>query len=136
MRHSRFPYNPAFRSLLALIALAALATTSRADEGMWLYNHPPRELILKKYGFELTAPWLEHLQKSSVRFGAGGSAEFVSEDGLVLSNHHVGARAVQRLSTGEHNYIRDGFYARTRAGHRQLAVSTLPIGRSDSKQNK
>src|SRR5215472_7639232 len=82
---------------------------------MWLYNHPPRELIVKKYGFELTGPWLEHLQKASVRFGAGGSAEFVSEDGLVLSNHHVGARAVQRLSTGEHNYIRDGFYARTRA---------------------
>src|SRR5262249_52665871 len=51
----------------------------------------------------------------SVRFGTGGSAEFVSEEGLVLSNHHVGARAVQRLSTGEHNYIRDGFYARTRA---------------------
>jgi hypothetical protein len=101
--------------MLVFFALLALLSQARADEGMWLYNHPPRELILKKYGFELTGTWLEHLQKASVRFGAGGSAEFVSEDGLVLSNHHVGARAVQRLSTGEHNYIRDGFCARTRA---------------------
>lgn len=91
------------------------ATVSRADEGMWLYNRPPRELVRERYGFELTAPWLEHLQKSSVRFGNGGSAEFVSEDGLVLSNHHVGSGAIQRLSTPEHNYMRDGFYARTLA---------------------
>jgi len=81
---------------------------------MWLYNDPPRELIRQKYGFELTDGWLEHLQKSSVRFG-GASAEFVSEDGLVLSNHHVGSGAIQRLSTPEHNYIRGGFYARARA---------------------
>jgi hypothetical protein len=87
--------------------------TADADEGMWLYNAPPRELISKKYKFELTDGWLEHLQKASVRFG-GASAEFVSEDGLVLSNHHVGSGAIQRLSTSEHNYIRDGFYARTR----------------------
>ncbi len=49
-----------------------------------------------------------------MRFG-GASAEFVSEDGLILSNHHVGSGALQRLSTREHNYLRDGFYARTRA---------------------
>jgi hypothetical protein len=90
-------------------------TLAQADEGMWLYNHPPRKLLLEKYGFQLQDPWLQHLQKSSVRFGRGGSAEFVSEDGLVLSNHHVGSGALQRLSTQEHNHLRDGFYARTRA---------------------
>ena len=95
------------------VGLLLLPALARADEGMWLYNHPPRELLLKKYGFELTDAWLEHLQLSSVRPGA--SAEFVSQDGLVLSNHHVGSRAIQRLSTREHNYMRDGFYARTRA---------------------
>jgi hypothetical protein len=94
------------------VGLVLLPILARADEGMWLYNHPPRELVLKKYGFELTDSWLEHLQKSSVRPGA--SAEFVSPEGLVLSNHHVGSRALQRLSTREHNYMRDGFYARTR----------------------
>lgn len=81
---------------------------------MWLYNQPPRELVRQRYGFTLSDAWLEHLQKASVRFG-GASAEFVSEDGLVLSNHHVGSGALQRLSSLEHNYLRDGFYARTRA---------------------
>jgi len=94
---------------------------------MWLYNHPPREAIREKYGFELTDAWLKHLQLSSVRFG-GASGEFVSEEGLILSNHHVGARALQRLSTPEHNYLRDGFYARTRAEEQPcpgLEVSVL-----------
>ncbi|HWH71879.1 MAG TPA: S46 family peptidase, partial [Candidatus Sulfotelmatobacter sp.] len=58
--------------------------------------------------------WLEHLQRCSIRFN-GGSGEFVSEDGLVLSNHHVGSGSLQRLSTREHNFLREGFYARTRA---------------------
>jgi hypothetical protein len=104
-----------FRFLLAFMALTLVLHVAVADEGMWLYNHPPAKQVLERYGFSLTPPWLDHLQKASVRFGAGGSAEFVSEEGLVLSNHHVGARAVQRLSSPQHNYIRDGFYARTRA---------------------
>jgi len=76
--------------LKAMLSSALLLAGLRApaDEGMWLYNHPPRELIRERYGFELTDAWLDHLQKASVRFG-GASAEFVSEDGLVLSNHHV-----------------------------------------------
>lgn len=86
-----------------------------ADEGMWLYNHPPRQLLREKYQFDPSDAWLEHLQKASVRFGNGGSAEFVSEDGLVLSNQHVASRTLQRLSTPEHNLTRDGFYARTPA---------------------
>jgi hypothetical protein len=102
-------------SINALVSLSCLAwTLVSADEGMWLYNRPPRELLRQKYQFEPTENWLEHLQKSSVRFG-GASGEFVSEDGLVLSNQHVGSRAIHRLSTREHNYTRDGFYARTRA---------------------
>ena len=87
----------------------------RSDEGMWLYNDPPREQVRAKYGFEMTDVWLEHLQKSSVRFNSGGSGSFVSEDGLVLSNHHVGADALQKVSSAQKNYLRDGFYARSQA---------------------
>jgi hypothetical protein len=97
-----------------------------ADEGMWLYNHPPRQLIHDKYGFDLTDDWLANLQLASVHFG-GGSGEFVSEEGLVLSNHHVGSRALQRLSTREHNYLRDGFYARTRAEEKPCAGLELRV---------
>ena len=53
--------------------LAPLAAAARADEGMWLFNSPPREQLAERYGFELDDAWLEHLQKSAVRFNTGGS---------------------------------------------------------------
>src|SRR5678815_3097028 len=97
--------------------LAAILTTSviHSDEGMWLFNDPPRKILKEQYGFEPTDQWLEHVQKSSVRFNSGGSGSFVSEEGLVLSNHHVGADCLQKLGSAEKNYLRDGFHARTRA---------------------
>src|SRR5438445_5396157 len=98
--------------VLAAVFLAPLC--GRADEGMWLFNNPPRKHLKEKYGFEPTAKWLEHVQKSSVRFNSGGSGSFVSADGLVMTNHHVGADCLQKLSDKDHNYYRDGFHARTR----------------------
>jgi hypothetical protein len=84
------------------------------DEGMWLFNHPPRKILKERYGFEPSAEWLEHLQKSSVRFNTGGSGSFVSAEGLVLTNHHVGADCLEKLGDETHNYYRDGFHAKTR----------------------
>src|SRR5437588_6462194 len=84
------------------------------DEGMWLLNQPPRELLQKKYGFALTDAWLERVQKASVRFNSGGSGSFVSPDGLVLTNHHIGADSLQKLSPKDQDYYRDGYYARGR----------------------
>ncbi|HTJ00246.1 MAG TPA: S46 family peptidase [Dongiaceae bacterium] len=86
-----------------------------ADEGMWLYNQPPREQLRERYQFDATPQWLEHLQKSSVRFNSGGSGSFVSADGLLISNHHVGADALQKLSTKDRNFLRTGFLAKTSA---------------------
>jgi hypothetical protein len=104
------------RVLLACGLLALTAGTCLADEGMWLYNHPPRKLLKDKHDFDASAAWLEHLQKSSVRFNNGGSGSFVSADGLVMTNHHVGRSSIAKLSTPEHNYIASGFYAKTRDG--------------------
>src|SRR5664279_4654598 len=103
--------------LLALvgISLAMSSAPAHTDEGMWLFNNPPRPLVQSKYGFDLTDAWLEHVQLASVRFNSGGSGSFVSEDGLVISNHHVGADALQKLSTKEKNYLHDGFFARSLA---------------------
>ncbi|MCX7975140.1 MAG: S46 family peptidase [Candidatus Aminicenantes bacterium] len=84
-----------------------------ADEGLWPFNMVPLELIKKKYGINLTKEWLDHLRLASIRFG-GASASFVSPDGLVLTNHHVGQRAIQNLSTPEKDLMKTGFYARTR----------------------
>jgi len=103
------------KTLLLAFSFCALALGLRADEGMWLYNQPPRSLLRERHKFDATDAWMEHLQKSSVRFNSGGSGSFVSEDGLLISNHHVGADSLQKLSTKEKNYLREGFYARTPA---------------------
>ncbi|MGA2855836.1 MAG: S46 family peptidase [Candidatus Sulfotelmatobacter sp.] len=102
-----------FAVLLALVFV--FSTMAPADEGMWLYNAPPKDRIKAKYGFELTQEWLDHVRLSSVRFNNGGSGSFVSADGLTFTNHHVGAGCVQQLSTEGRDYIKTGFYARTQA---------------------
>ncbi len=101
--------------LIASITLIAMTTiTLHADEGMWLFNDPPTRLLKERYNFEPTADWLSHLQQSAVRFNSGGSGSFVSADGLVFTNHHVAADALQKLSTPERNLLSDGFRAKTR----------------------
>ena len=108
------PTKTAALLLLAGLCSAFLATSAaRADEGMWTYDHPPLKLLEERYGFKATQEFLDHLRLSSVN--AGASASFVSEDGLILTNHHVALGSLQRLSTPEHNYVRDGFYAKTTA---------------------
>ena len=104
------------RHLSVLLALFFIfPILARADEGMWLYNEAPKNKIKAAYGFQVTQPWLDHLRLSSVRFNNGGSGSFVSPDGLTFTNHHVGARCVQQLSTGGRDYMKTGFYAKTQA---------------------
>jgi hypothetical protein len=98
--------------MLACLLFSSLAL---ADEGMWLYNAFPKEKVKAKYGFEPTQSWLDHVRLSSVRFNNGGSGSFVSADGLTFTNHHVGARCVQQLSSNGHDYIKEGFYAKSQA---------------------
>lgn len=100
-------------ALAALLALT-LALPVAADEGMWLFNLPPKDVLLKRYGFAVTPEFMDHLRLASISFG-GASGSFVSPDGLVLTNHHVGRGAVQNLSSKDRDLMKTGFYARTRA---------------------
>ena len=100
-----------------MICLTAILATSlsdaHGDEGMWLFNDLPVELLKERYGFEPSKEWAEHLMKSSVRFNVGGSASFISSTGLVLTNHHVGSDTLFKLSTPERNIMEVGFLAKT-----------------------
>ena len=101
--------------VFAFGVLFSLVVAARGDEGMWLFNHPPAKVLKAKYGFQPEAAWLTHLQQAAVRFNNGGSGSFVSSDGLVMTNHHVAADALQKLSSRNKDLLRNGFYARTRA---------------------
>jgi hypothetical protein len=118
-----------FRSLVPTLAMATTAGASlaRADEGMWLFNNPPLQQLKAKYHFEPTPQWLEHLQKAGVRFNSGGSGSFVSANGLCITNHHVGADALQKASSDEDNYLRDGFYAKTQSEEIKCADLELNV---------
>jgi hypothetical protein len=98
----------------ATLAATLAESTVRGDEGMWLPNALPLKRLADKYGFTPDEKWAEHVRKASVRFNSGGSGSFVSADGLVMTNHHVGADAIQKLSTAEKDLYKNGFYAKTR----------------------
>jgi alpha-D-ribose 1-methylphosphonate 5-triphosphate synthase subunit PhnH len=98
---------------LSLPALALVCLSLRADEGMWLYNQFPKDQVKQKFGFQVTDEFLNHLRLSSVRMGASGS--FVSPHGLIFTNHHVASGCIQKVSSAEHNYMANGFFAATQA---------------------
>jgi hypothetical protein len=118
------------RFLIPLLALAvlvgALGVVPSAEEGFWPYNLVPKAAIKAKYKFDVTDQWLKHLQLATVRFG-GGTGSIVSPQGLVLTNHHIGLGTLQRLSTKEKDYVKDGFYAPTFADELKAPGMSLMI---------
>lgn len=108
-------FNVVFGSTAFLVASFFVLTHLSADEGMWIYNNLPKKQLKEKYGFEPSDTWAEHLMKSSVRFNSGGSGSFISSQGLVLTNHHVGADTLHKISTPEKDYFKEGFYAKTQS---------------------
>lgn len=107
--------------------LLLLTMNLHADEGMWLYSNPPLKQWKERYNFEPAKAWLEHMQKSSVRFNNGGSGSFVSADGLVMTNHHVAADCIGKLSTKENDLMKNGFLAKGRAEERKCVDLELNV---------
>ena len=104
--------------LLTFIAALALLPASRADEGMWLL--PLLEKInsetMRNLGSRLTPEQIYSVNHSSIKdavvqFGGGCTGEIISGSGLLVTNHHCGYSSIQALSSEEHNYLEDGFWA-------------------------
>ena len=108
-------------SACTALALVLLTTFSFAKEGMWIptllnkYNMEE----MRQMGFRLTAEDVYSINKNSMKdavvlFGSGCTGELVSGDGLLLTNHHCGYGAIQSHSSLEHDYLTDGFWAKSR----------------------
>jgi Peptidase S46 len=104
-----------FYGLVLLVTTLAATKPSAADEGMWTLDNPPVKQLEEKYKFTPNAQWLDHIRLASVRFNDGGSGSFVSPNGLVITNHHVAFGQLQKVSTQEKDYVKDGFHAKTQA---------------------
>ncbi|MDI9258040.1 S46 family peptidase [Flavobacterium sedimenticola] len=108
--------------ILSLIAAIMLVPTSvKADEGMWFLMFIERlnHRDMQKMGLQLTAEEIYSINNHSlkdaiVQFNGGCTAEIISKDGLVLTNHHCGYDAIAELSTAEKNLLKDGFWAENR----------------------
>jgi hypothetical protein len=104
------------RTIAILFAASLLAPALRAgaDEGFWTFDNPPTKRLQEAHGFTPTPDWLDRLRLASVRFMDGGSGSFVSPEGLMITNHHVGYDCIQNLSSEQHDYVANGFLAATR----------------------
>ncbi len=120
-----------FMPMMAIVMM--LTGPLAADEGMWTLDNPPLKQLKEKYGFEPTATWLEHIRLASVRVGDGGSGSFVSPNGLMLTNHHVARGQLQKLSSAQNDYVKDGFYAPTLAD--ELSCPDLELNVLISMEN-
>ena len=103
---------------ISMILLACLTTKIKADEGMWLLPLIQQLNIktMQDMGLELSAEDIYSINQSSLKdavviFGGGCTGELISENGLLLTNHHCGYSQIQELSTLENNYLDDGFWA-------------------------
>lgn len=108
-------------SAILMILVFTIGSNLKADEGMWLL--PLLEKLnmgkMTEMGLKLSADDIYNLNKPSIKdaiviFGGGCTGEIVSSQGLILTNHHCGYSAIQSHSTVEHDYLSDGFWAKTK----------------------
>lgn len=104
---------PMRRLLSIALACAAVIGSARADEGMWTYDNFPSALVREKFGATIDQPWLDRVRQATVRL-AGCTASFVSEDGLILTNHHCITACLAENSNKDKSLLEDGFLARQR----------------------
>nr|WP_315051990.1 S46 family peptidase [uncultured Brevundimonas sp.] len=117
-------------SLAALGAATAVlslsAAPARADEGMWTFDNFPIATVNEKYGTNIDQAWLDRVRNAAVRL-QGCSASMVSNEGLILTNHHCVVSCVQDLSTAENDYVKNGWMPATREEEKKGPGQTAEI---------
>src|SRR6188768_3079061 len=120
------------KKIVLFLTMCLMAFPVRADEGMWFLMFIERlnHRDMEKMGLQLTSEEIYSINHSSlkdaiVQFGGGCTAEIVSKDGLVLTNHHCGYDAIAELSTAEKNHLKNGFWAEDRKA--ELKPSNLYV---------
>ena len=110
------------KKVTVVLAMVLAVTSVRADEGMWMLPTLKKmnRSDMKELGLRISVSDIYNEKKASikdavVRFGNGCTAEFISDRGLLVTNHHCGYANIQALSTPEHNYLEDGFWAMSQA---------------------
>ncbi len=110
------------KMLCSLVLLTLTASMALADEGMWMLPllQKMNAGAMKDLGCRLTPEEIYSVNHTSlkdaiVHFGGGCTGEVISREGLVVTNHHCGYSHIQKLSSPEHNYLEDGYWAMTRA---------------------
>ena len=99
--------------LILSVVILSITFSAESEEGMWTFFNLPLRQIEEKYNFKSTQQWLDKVRLSSVRFMDGGSGSFVSPNGLVMTNHHVGVGQITKLSTQGKDLVNEGFYAKS-----------------------
>ena len=105
-----------------LLVLAGLTAPALADEGMWTYDNFPAAKMRAKFGWAPDAAWLNRARLASIRLVQGCSASLVSSQGLVMTNHHCVRACLNDLADAQHDYLVDGFYARSLVQEKRCPV--------------
>ena len=122
------------KKFLLIIAAALMTVGAKADEGMWLPSLISQRIAdMQEKGFHLSADDIYNINEASLKdavvlFGRGCTGELISPEGLLLTNHHCGYSYIQKHSSIEHDYLKDGFWAMTRneeLPNKGLSVSFL-----------
>ena len=120
------------KTFIAISAFLMLSLGARADEGMWLLPllQKMNSKAMENIGCRLTPEQIYDINNSSlkdaiVQFGGGCTGEMISGEGLLVTNHHCGYGSIQKLSTPEHNYLEDGYWAMQRS--EELPVPGLTV---------
>lgn len=109
-----------------LLSISLFAPIVAADEGMWTFDNPPLRQWKEKYGFEPSQEWLDNVRLASPKIG-GASGGFVSANGLILTNHHVAANWIARVSTKERDLMKTGFNAARLADEMKIPDAEVTI---------